>query len=159
MRIVHKPKDDRSFITIPFFLISLGLGIKLLSIEVQRDPYRILVILILLCATAGSFLVLYWHIMCSFFVELKENSFIAKNALRIKRGEMKYDEILEIYSAKINKYDIILKNRFNKKLIVNLGMDKAEDFLNFVLSKATNCKKIDLIKIKDLFPNIDIYKL
>ena len=73
-------------------------------------------------------------------------------------GEINFDEIDEIVPAKTLQYDIALKSKNGKRVVVNTVAEPSEELFNEIIKRAVNCKKIDLKKIRKRLPNLITYE-
>jgi hypothetical protein len=115
----------------------------------------------------------------SVYLTLTPESIKGYNHFKRFKGEIRWNEIVEIYSTK-GTYYIILKD-INGKLLRSgepvqddkiftytdeKGQEVVEEtnphnyeiLMNEIIERAVNCKKIDLRSIKEKFPRITVYE-
>lgn len=109
---------------------------------------------------AGDIFIL-WLFYCSIFYcnhgIITRETAIGLNAYRIKLGELRFDEIDEIYN-KWKSFDIVVKDIFRKKLVLNTSIQPTEEFFNEIIRRAVNCRRIDLRYIRKRYKNLLIYE-
>ncbi len=93
---------------------------------------------------------------CNHGIITKE-TIIGFNGYRIKRGEVRFDEIDEIRSYGIN-YNILVKSKNGKKLVLATTIQPTEEFFNEIIRRAVNCRRIDLRYIRKRYKNLLIYE-
>ena len=153
---VYKPDDIRTLVTFPLYTIFVILGVLLLKTEFLRDEKRILVVLFLVTGVIYFGIMVYGQIFLTLYTKVTEEFLIVKNSLMIPIGKMKYTEIDEMI---VDTNDVVtFKNINGKKILVALTFKEVEEFLNTLVSKAINCRKIDFTFIKDQYPNISVYE-
>ncbi len=86
------------------------------------------------------------------YAYITENSFFGKNAFKIKMGEIRFEELDEIYMSWQNAGDVIFQDRKGKRFAVNMTIEDPEDFINEVINRSPNLRRVDLQKLKDDFP-------
>lgn len=102
-----------------------------------------------------------WLFYCSLFYcnhgIITRETVIGLNAYRMKLGELRFDEIDEIYN-KWKSFDIVVKDIVKKKLVLNTAIQPTEEFFNEIIRRAVNCRRIDLCYIRKRYKNLLIYE-
>ncbi len=109
---------------------------------------------------AGNIFILWLFYLTIFYCNhgiITKETVIGLNGYRIKRGEVRFDDIDEIRSYGIN-YNILVKSRNGKKLILATTIQPTEEFFNEIIRRAVNCQRIDLRYIRKRYKNLLIYE-
>lgn len=91
------------------------------------------------------------------YITLTNDTIIGRNSWKKKKGEIRFDEIEEIY-VKGNNYFIHVVDIHGNKLIISALGEFIEEVMNTILRKAKKCKHIDIKYIQNRFPNISVYE-
>lgn len=87
-----------------------------------------------------------------------EKTIIGYNAFDRRIGEIALEDVEEIYIMWKNTYDVVLKTKDGKKLLISAGLQPADELFNTILQKAINCNRVSIEKAKDFAPNLVYYK-
>jgi len=145
------------------FLLYIGIHYSIQGFRILRFKFFFLEscnLFKFLFLFSGNIFIL-WLIYCSFFYcnhgIITRETVIGLNAYRMKRGELRFDKIDEIYN-KWKSFDIVVKDIFNKKLVLNTAIQPTEEFFNEIIRRAVNCRRIDLRYIRKRYKNLLIYE-
>ncbi len=89
---------------------------------------------------------------------ITKNTVIGLNGYKIKRGELRFDEIEEIRLISKVWSVILVRDIKGKKLKLTTSIQPAEDFINEIIKRSINSKKIDLERLRVSYPNFIVYK-
>lgn len=156
---LYSTKSDRSIYLTTSFLAFLWISALIIFIqEIMKEHPNALGIFLL----SGGLLFIGYFIWHAFAIAvsavLTEKAVVGYNAYNRRLGEMYFDDIEEIYIMWKFTYDVVLKSKRGKKLVINAAAKPAEDLFNTILQKAINCYHVSIEKAKDFAPNLTYYK-
>jgi len=101
---------------------------------------------------------IYGTFAYSFYITLTDENIIGKNSFKIKVSEIRFKDIIEIF-GKGKSFNIKIRDTHGKSMIMNTVIDNIEELLNTIISKAINCKRIDLRYIHNIrYSGITVYE-
>lgn len=155
----YKPEDVRSpYIIVPFLSFLIFYGITGVLDYLKNPIDNIFMILFLIWAIILCSYNIYIHFFHYYYAEVKETSMLVKNHFQKRMREINFDEIIEINAPRKWIYDVIIKDIKGNKIFLNTAIKPTDEFFNIIISRAINCKKIDLKNIKKAAPNLIMYE-
>lgn len=92
--------------------------------------------------------------LCDHGIITKE-TVIGLNSYRVKRGEIRFDEIVEIKDYGIATCAIEIRDIKGNKLVMTCVIQPTEEFFNEIIKRAVNCKRVRFRKSKlELYPGL-----
>src|SRR4030042_4108979 len=156
---LYKPEDVRNpYFVVPFLLVIIGFGIYGLTYYIQKPSEYLFFILFLPFAIIVCSYLIYIHFYHYVYAEVKSHSLILKNHFKKWPKEIFFNEITEIIANKKWWYDVLVKDTKGQKIVINTAIEPTDEFFNELITRAVNCKKIDLQNIKKDAPNLLLYK-
>ena len=156
---IYKPDEIRNpYFVVPFLIFLIGISLYFLFHFLQVPTENLLKILFFLFSIiVCGYLILTHFINCA-YVEIKENSMVCKNYFKMMKGEIYFEEIVEMIAPSKLWYDVRIKDIHGKTVLLNAILEPVSELFNEIINRSINCKKIDLRNIKKVVPDLVTYE-
>ncbi|HOU97193.1 MAG TPA: hypothetical protein PLN06_11340 [Bacteroidales bacterium] len=156
---LYKPEAVRNpYFVVGFLLFLSGYCAYDLINQLRENSPNIFIIVFFVTSILLCSYPVYIHFTHYVYAEVKENSVTLRNHFQKWPKEILFDEITEIIANKKWWYDVVVRDSKGQKIVINAAIEPTDEFFNELITRAVNCKKIDLRNIKKAAPNLILYE-
>lgn len=156
---IYKAQDIRSpYFAVLVMTIFIIVGVHTLIQELYSNDREWWFVIFISVISLGPLFIIYSKFRFGVYGILSDDSVIIKNDFKITLGEIKYIEIDQIVASEGSLPDVVLVNTKGGKVIFNTCIYPTDEFINQIITKSVNCRKIDLRKYSSIIPDLLLYE-